>query len=470
MDDDPKALIPSTTMSQAPSENAPAPPRRAFWTLVLAFWLLYLGAAAVICSTKAAGRFDALFGADPPRVQADLAGSGRWFGMRTDVHPLFPLMFNPAGRALRLVLDLGTDLALRNASVRTALEKRAGGKTFAQTLEAMRSLAAATLMNTFAGALTVGLLWRLFRKLKMPPADSLAFAVLYGVCASPVFWGAVAETHTFSALFLVFMLIRLAGESLRGRRSLVIGVGSFGINASNLALHLIAVFFGSSRDRPPLRRIGGAALAGIVILAIAAGLSWAQRVIYRQTEFFFAPSNVAKESAYFASSGQDSGLRRVAVVGVHQGLFDFAAPKIYVTQQVEVTNLPKIAFRDEACPCTYRPVGLVAAVAWLGLVVFSLFGVPAVCRQSPKPAWTLILGVAFNFALFCVYGRLDEQFLYAPNCVLFVLVLVAVCASAVVRDAPPRVRRLYLAGVFVTAALIAVNTILFLTEVRAVYQ
>jgi hypothetical protein len=430
--------------------------------------MAYLVAAGVICTTKAAGRFDALFGADPPRVQADLAGSGRWFGMRTDVHPLFPLMFNPAGRLLRLGVDPASDLAVRNAGVRDAIEKRAGGKSFAETLEAVRSLAAATLINTFAGALTVGLIWRLFRRLGLGAAESVGFAILYGVCASSVFWGAVAETHTFSAMFLVMMLLCVVNDSLRGRRSLAIGVGSFGINASNLALHGIAVFFGSAGRERWVRRARRAAATGVVILVVAAVLGLAQRAIYRQTELFFAPPNVQKESAYLAASAGDSVFRRVAVVGVHQGLFDLVAPRVYVTQQVEVTNLPKIAFRD--WPRPYRLVGFAAAVLWIGLIVISLLGLRTVLRERPNLAWTLIASVGFNLALFCVYGRLDEQFLYAPNCVVFVLVLVALCSSAMAREMPAGFRRACVIGIFATAALVAVNTILFLWKVRAVYR
>jgi hypothetical protein len=439
---------------------------RTFWGFVAVFWVIYLAAAGAIGTTKVAGRFDALFGADQPRVHADLAGGGKWFGMRTDVHPLFPIMFNPAGRVLRLGVDLASHLALKNDKVKRALEARAGEKGFGETLEALRTMAAATLLNTFAGAITVGLVWHLLRRLGVGAGEAIGFGVLYGVSASAVFWGGVCETHTFSALFLVLMMLGVAGGCLSGWRAWVIGVGSFGINASNLALHLIAVFFGPVRGRPVVRRVLGAGLAGVVILVIAAGLSLAQRLTYRQTELFFAPSNVHKETIYLASTAKDSPGRRAAVVAAHQVLFDFVAPRTYVTQRVEVTNLPKIGFRAEGRVEIFRAVGLAAAVGWVGLVLFSLLGVRAFFRETPGVAWALLGGVVFNFVLFAVYGRLDEQFLYAPNCVPFVLVFVA-AAGAAGRQSPGTLRRVYGAVVFCTAGLIAVNTVLLLLEVRA---
>ena len=455
------------------SDVTPKPDRplrsRTFWGLVGAFWVVYLAAAGLIGTTKVAGRFDALFGADQPRVHADLAGGGRWFGMRTDVHPLFPIMFNPAGRVLRLGVDLASHLALKNERVRRALEARTGGKSFDETLEALRTMAAATLLNTFAGAVTVGLVWHLLRRIGLGGGEAVGFAVLYGVTASAVFWGGVCETHTISALFLVMMMLGVAGGWLGGWRSWVIGVGSFGINASNLALHLIAVFFGPLRGRPFWARVARAGLTGVVILAMAAALSLAQRVIYRQTELFFAPSNVQKETIYLASTAKDSPGRRAAVVAGHQALFDFVAPRTYVTQRVEVTNLPKIGFRADGRVGIFRAVGLAAVLGWVGLMGFSLLGVRGFFREWPGVAWMLVGGVGFNFVLFAVYGRLDEQFLYAPNCVPFVLVLVAGAASGAGRAWPATVRRVYVGGVFCTAGLIALNTMLLLLEVRALY-
>jgi hypothetical protein len=435
---------------------------------VAAFWVVYLFAAGTIGTTKVAGRFDALFGADQPRVHADLAGAGKWFGMRTDVHPLFPIMFNPAGRAVRLGGDLASDLALRNDKVRRALEARTGGKSFEETLDALRTMAAATLLNTLAAALTVGLVWHLLTRLRLARAESIAFAALYGVSASPVFWGGVCETHTFSALVLILMLLGVTGGWLRGWRSWVIGVASFGINASNLALHLIAAFFATRQTFG--RRVLSVGITGALILAIAAALSLAQRAIYRQTELFFSPSNVQKETLYLAANAKDSPTHRAAVVAAHQLLFDVVAPKTYVTQQVEVTNLPKIAFRTEAHPSIFRAVGIAATIGWLTLLASSLLGASTFFRETPALAWTLTAAAAFNFILFAIYGRLDEQFLYAPNCVPFVLVFVAASASAAARTWPTSLRRLYLGVLFSTTALIALNTLLLLREVRAIYS
>jgi hypothetical protein len=370
------------------------------------FAVLYAGLALAIAlrAPRIYRDLDLAFDADLGFWTIDLA---RAHGphLRTRVHPLAVLLFNPFGSLLRSVLAaLGVESAARLA---------------------------AALLCALAGAAAVALFRVLLDRLLVPAPHAMLWALVYGLSASQVFFSAVPESYALSAASLVLVFVVASSTKPLGRTRVLAGVLSFGVTATNL----VAVAFArltALDPREPLRSLLRAGGHLGVVLGVSAGLALVQKAVYPTSEPFFRPSGVIGFYALDAHLEAEPGFwpRRAAAVVSHVLFAGLAPPRLHVDP-----DAPQGAAVDFAPVALAEPtaVGLTHWSLWVVLLVQAARGLWRRARttggRDPVCA-ALALWLAFQVALHMVFGR--SLFLYSAHWVFAVVAL----AAAGLRERP----------------------------------
>lgn len=356
----------------------------------------------------------------------------------TRLHPLFVVLLNPAGRALRAVLEL------------LGLVDRPG------------RISAIALTST-AAAIGVAALFLLLRRFGLDRVFAFLWSVLFALSSSQTFWGILPETFVFSAAGLLIIL--LTWSLPRGSEPLRVaaGVAAFGMAATNLALVALLPFLDRTRPgrrREALRRAGRH--VGLV-LVLAAALSILQNQLYPRTVFFFGHGGVPSDdwrNFVWPRSLADLGSRS-GEVGFHVLLANMVAPRFEVMGADTVR--PAIEFGSPSL-AAHRAPGLAFALLW-GVVLAASFARGRGLQQEPIVR-ALLVWLGLHAAMHFVFGL--QLFLYSSQWT-FAVILLAALAGQRCLFLVPRWRWPAVAALLVLAALAAANNALFLREVFAVF-
>jgi hypothetical protein len=396
--------------------------------LLLGFLFLYsaVGVAFHRRAPMAFAYLDQLFDADVPSRVIDIT---RFTGPhhRTQYHPLFVLFLNPVGVLLKGVLRaLGAEQAGRLAAI---------------------------LLCAAAGALGVVAFFRLLRKSGLDAGTAAAWSVVFGLSASQVFFSVFPESWVFSTLSLLLLF----GADGRPRVRLAAGVFAFGMAVTNVVAIALAPPPGGDAEKRSSLRARAVFVLGVV--AVAAGLSVVQTVVYTDTAPFWRVSGLGRDDRLSFVWPRDPRdvVARVSELVPYFLEWNLAAPQT-VTQRDEsrtVVDFPRGGARP-------RPAGLVHAMLW-GVVVAAALVRAARTGSWRRPLvaalalWTLALA-----ALHLVFGT--SLFLYSGQWTLAVLALVALGIGT-----PDDKRRhaLRAALVALAALQIATSGALFLEIARA---
>ncbi len=402
------------------------------------FFLLYFGwgLAFHIRAARVFYYTDQLFDADIPTRIMELARFGG--PHRTRLHPLFALLLNPIGQALR-------------AGLRAAGFDRSGRLT-------------ALLMSALAGALGVALFHVLLRRFGLAPRLSWLWSVLFGLSSSQLFFGSIPESFVFSGLSLVILFALSVGPP-RPAALFLAGVGSFGMAVTNLAAALLvrASSLQWDHSRKALRSL---VFFGLGIVLLAAALSLAQLWIYPGSSPFFLPTSLHRDdllSFVFSDCPSEIAERGQEVIG-HLFFANLVAPKLMVTEpggsRTEVDFAP-LSFE------TLRGGGLVHGLLWAGLLLAGLvFGLRRGLYRG-GPGLGLLLWVALHAALHFVFGT--SLFLYSCQWTFAVVALAALSLDPIAADRPAWGRALVV-SLLVLIGIEAATNAGFLLEILRIFS
>jgi hypothetical protein len=368
---------------------------------------------------------DQLFDADVPSRIIDIT---RFAGPhhRTQYHPLFVLLLNPAGVLLRTLLR--------------AFEVEQAGRL------------AAILLCAAAGALGVVAFFRLLRGNGLEVLTAAAWSAVFGLSASQAFFSVFPESWVFSTLAL---LLLFGGEG-RPLARVASGVLAFGMAVTNVVAVALAPPPGGDAERRSSLRARAVFVLGVV--AVAAGLSVVQTVVYTDAAPFWGVSGLGRDDrlSFVWPRHPRDVVARVSELVPYFLEWNLAAPRT-VTQRDE--SRTAVDFPRGAWP---RPAGGFHAALWGALVA------AAIVRAARTGSWRRPLVAALALwtlalaALHLVFGT--SLFLYSGQWTFAVLAL----AALGIGTPDDKGRHALRAALVALAALqVATNGALFLEIARA---
>jgi hypothetical protein len=359
------------------------------------FFLLYLscGLAFHSAAPRALRDLDQLFDADVPSRIVDLT---RYEGPhdRTQFHPLYVLLLNPPGQALRALLRIAdVDYAGRVAAV---------------------------LLNAAAGGLSVALFALLLLRLEIPVPRAAAWTLSFALSSSQLVFGSLPESWAFSvaSLLLLFVL----GARPEPPRDGLIGAGvlAFGMLVTNLGAALLV----RRRWRPerPGAALKSLVLYALAVLAVTAAFNAVQLYVYPGTTHYIPTQPLARDDrmSFVWPAGAGDVVVRLRELAAHFLFFNLAAPELLLA---DMGGPDKVVDFPYATLQAWRPLGVVHALAWIALLAI---GAHAAWRSRllRDPIARALLGwIAANAALHLVFGT--SLFLYSCQWTFAVLALAA---------------------------------------------
>ncbi|HEX3129504.1 MAG TPA: hypothetical protein VH394_19360 [Thermoanaerobaculia bacterium] len=400
--------------------------------LFLAFFALYLATGRSLGRTGVFDHDDALFQSDTSRAARDLTEPGADH-YRTKVHPLFVILFNPAGTLLCKATD--------------------------------SPYLAAALLVSAAGALCVVAAHVFFTAIGHGPVAALTLSCLLGVSASHLLFASIPDTFIFTALSFVVC----ACLALRRPGSLKAGVPAvafaLGMATTNIAPSSLLFFGGARKETGFWKSVGRSAALVLLALTIAAGLSLLQKAIYPSSNLFFARESFREDVEYVfhPKNAKQARIRKLVLLR-HLAVFDVVAPEIQ-DRTPKGSPVPWVTFH-KATLSDIHGAGRAAVILLLALDLLALYGILRRRLFLEPVLQSLILGILFLATLHYYYG--DDLFLYSCSWLFLVLAVMAWGLQGFAQAGPRWTQAVngLLIGLLI---LTAVNNLAFLRSLAGLY-
>ena len=387
----------------------------AYVVCFLFFWALYFGWGMAIGKAGGYAYLNALFNADHSRVIGDMTAAAAYHG-RTDVHPLFVLLFNPAG---------------------VVLTKLTGS-----------SLVTAVSVNSLAGALCVVGAMAFFRRAGLGPVFAGIFTAILGFSSTHLLFGSTPETWIFAAAAVILLYLLSLYRGGRFLFNIPAGVFATGMVTTNLA-HAAFAFVAGIAKRLGVRAVllRSALFAASVAVATAV-LGVIQKLIYPGTTLFFLPGVYRQEFGTYAPIVAGIGdltfatiLSRVGKLITHLFIYNVVAPRTlarWLSAGEYCLPLKPFVDLDVATP---GPLGTASAVLWAILVAGGVYSA-ARNRGVREPAfWGLAASLLFNFLFFFFYG--SAIFIYSISSTFPLIAAVALALRPYAQRGSARFREIW---------------------------
>lgn len=375
-------------------------PVAGLWLVFLLFSGLYGVLGGLFMRLGCFSHVDIFFGADARWMVGDIAEfTANHY--RTNTHPLGVLLVNPVGALLNLLVHAPQTTALWITAV-------TGG--------------------SFVVLLLVFLL-----RLGVSKSLAALCAVLGGLSASHLLWGAVPDYFLLDGLSLLLFCWVV---TVHPRRlwlvvaSAVMAAGTVTTNLPVVVLIYLAARHGIRQKLTVLLRDGIKFFA--LILALMTLLAVIQDLIYPSSTLFFRFHALQSRAMYISG---ESLPERLALLLPYLFFFNLFFPNV-VKVSMGDEGLAGIRFPAEklaACTELFTPAGWLFIALWSALLGLSLWTLIRE-KQTARPLTVLLaLGLLFNVVLHLFYGRPDEFFLYTPHWTFMVITLLAVALNALAR-------------------------------------
>jgi hypothetical protein len=270
------------------------------------------------------------------------------------------------------------------------------------------TLHATFVLNAFAGALCVFLVWYFVKQFSKNNFYPLLIATLFGASTAQLVFSALIETYIFLAttalLFIIFLLKNKPPIVL-----IITGLAAFGITISNFGQTVIAHFF----IKRNLKQI---IIYGLIVVALIAPLTLLNNFIYPDSQPYFwdlSTFNGEGRNQFPPTFQRANYLSRVML------LHSIVAPQPLILEE-EIPFLKVWMFRasikkDPMQISQYETaLGNTLAYTWLGFILLGGFlFLKNFRKQDNRFSLTFILILLFNFFLHMQYGK--DAFLYSVN-------------------------------------------------------
>ena len=333
------------------------------------------------------------FQADIARVTDNMTNRGgdHW---RTSVHPITSILFYPIG-ALLTTLGLSPTEAAR-------------------------------MVMLFFCALNGGMIFLILRQIRLPRAPAIAFAGLFLASAAVIFWSSVVELYPIACTSLLPALFLMAqGNKGKRRWWIVVSAFTLSITVTNWAAGLIATFV-RWKLKPFL-------MISASVLGIVLALSIVQFFIFKDARIFIDLHGLKWDAVSFSEPVMEkrgmlhekwNPLGNLEVLYVTSVV---APPARIANQGGELIATNQL---DGFTRGTYS--GLIATIAWLGLLALGIWGAVK-NRQAHIFSIGLGLMLLANGLLHSVYGGVT--FLYAMHVIPMLTLLAAMSWFSPIRYA-----------------------------------
>jgi hypothetical protein len=303
--------------------------------------------------------FDIWFGADVPRVIADMTNPLADHG-RTIVHPIFPLIFLPIGGPLSKV--------------------------------ASSQGIAAQILISLSAAMSGILLFATIQNLGIKLIDSWLLIGAFASSSAFIFWWSIPETFPIGSLTILIPFFLLSREENRLKVWTFALAGSLAITTTNLSSGFAALFF--SKQRKNFFKISSFALLLIFSLSII------QKSYLPSANYFFSRS-VAAEKNYIPSNTDPRASLpgRVLDFTIYTGVAPTKPIRTYGSIIYSYSSNVFTGFHS------------IPAICWISLVSFGSIELFRNSRTSFAKA--LLLFLLTQLSLHVFYG--DQPFLYSAH-------------------------------------------------------
>ncbi|NJK29878.1 MAG: hypothetical protein HC940_06865 [Acaryochloris sp. SU_5_25] len=324
---------------------------------------------------------DIWFGSDIPTVFGNITSTQSDFG-RNNKHPLFPLLVFP------LVFGIGKLLQLD-------------------------PLAAVRVLAVLVAIVWIGSLYTLLRCLGCHRLDATLFSLVGGVSASSVFWLVIPESFSFGSLTILLGLIFVTLAQYRPFSAIwyvALNVMTVSITITNSMVGIFATVI-NHRWKKVIQ-------IGIAALLLSTGLWILQRIVFTNSGFPFQPGTFIGEKKFISAPGK-GGFLAVLSSFFYQTM---VMPAIQLLDSPIRPDWVKLD-TNTLTPASGSVWGLVAVVAWSGLLLLGLWGFFS-SKQHPKLRLVLGLTLVAQLVMHSIYG-VEETFIYSLHFIPLLLVLVA---------------------------------------------
>ena len=270
------------------------------------------------------------------------------------------------------------------------------------------TLYAAFILNAFAGALCVFLVWYFIKHFINNNLYSLLIATLFGASTAQLVFSSLIETYIFlAAVALLFIVFLIKDKPLFVL--IITGLLAFGITVSNFGQTVIAYFFIKRNFKQLIKY-------GLIVAALIVPLTLLNNFVYPDSQpYFWDPTS-------FYGEGHNSfspTLQRGNYLGRVMILHSIVAPQPLILQE-EIPFLKVWMFRasikkDPMRLANYETLlGDLLVYAWVGFILLGVFlFLKNFKKQDNRFFLTFILILLFNFFLHMQYGK--DVFLYSVN-------------------------------------------------------
>jgi len=365
--------------------------------IFIVFFALYAYCGIKLGETKAFEGINLLFELDCPLVIDDMTAP-QANHYRTNVHPLYVIFFNPFGSFLKNIVQ--------------------------------SKILAATLINSFTGALGVFLTSIFFLFFTKNYFNSLLFGCLFGLSASQFFFGVIPETFSANtvSLILTYLLffLCLLRKKVYFLAWILAGVFTFGMLITNfiqtLILFVIVIFKIYKKKNTGLSKTFTIFVYLALVGWICTVLAIIQKILYPTSGLFFMAASIKDEFKFLKFDVFEKPLLIISQVFRYFFWSNFIAP------------MPKTKIIGSGIvKCVAGGVGDYGYLGWLASFVGSVFLVAGIReflkRLKEKEIFYagIFLCILFNFLLHIFYGIGDiyntSTFIYTANFTFLIFIL-----------------------------------------------
>ncbi len=324
---------------------------------------------------------DVWFGSDLPTVFGNITSLKSDFG-RNNKHPLFPLLIFP--------LVFGTSKLLH-----------------------LDPVTATRLVLALTAALWMAGLYSLFRLMGCQRLDSILFSLVGGVSAAAVFWFVVPDSFPFASVTILLGLVFVALTQYRQFSPawyIAVSALTVSITITNWMVGLLATI-ANFRWKKALQ-------ITFLTFCVVNALWLVQRVIFPTSGLPFQPKTFIGEKKFMTGPGAESILSALGSFAYQT----IVMPAIQLSQSLSRPEWVKPEV-NTLTPGSGGFWGMVAAIAWTGLLLLGVWGF-FTTKRHPKLRLVLGLTILGQLLIHSVYGT-GETFLYALHFAPLLLTVMA---------------------------------------------
>lgn len=270
------------------------------------------------------------------------------------------------------------------------------------------TLHAAFVLNAFAGALCVFIVWYLAKRWVGNTLYAMLIAALFGASTAQLIFSSLIETYIYlAAVALIFILLLVTDKPLY--MQVITGLVAFGITISNLAQTFIAHLF----IKQDIKRI---IIYGLLVMAFVIPLTLLNEVAYPESHPYFW------DLSTYEGEGHNQfppTLERANLFARVMFLHSFVAPEPLILQE-EIPFLKvwmfRAAIKKDPMQISRYITDFSRALVTVWMIFVTLGGLlflKNIRKQDNRLFLTFLLILLFNFALHMRYGK--DVFLYSVN-------------------------------------------------------